>query len=91
MLKNYKTFDLLEEYLSYLSTIKGRSINTIIEYRTDILMFLEYLRNKRDLPYSKYDLSFVDKDFLRSISLNDMYAFIAYCQTENNASAEMER
>ncbi len=43
MLKNYKSFDLLEEYLSYLTVIKGRSINTVIEYRTDVLMFFEFL------------------------------------------------
>ena len=34
MLKNYKSFELLEQYLSYLTVIKGRSINTVIEYRT---------------------------------------------------------
>ena len=32
MLKNYKSFELLEQYLSYLTVIKGRSINTVIEY-----------------------------------------------------------
>ena len=32
MLKNYKSFELLEQYLSYLTVIKGRSINTVINY-----------------------------------------------------------
>lgn len=41
-LKNYKSFPLLEEYLNYLLVIKGRSINTIIEYRTDTLMFSSF-------------------------------------------------
>ena len=45
MLKNYKSFELLEQYLSYLTVIKGRSINTVIEYRTDVLMFFEFLCN----------------------------------------------
>ena len=31
MLKNYKSFDLLEDYLTYLTVIKGRSHNTVIE------------------------------------------------------------
>ena len=39
MLKNYKSFELLEQYLSYLTVIKGRSINTVIEYSTDVLIF----------------------------------------------------
>ena len=56
MLKNYKSFELLEQYLSYLTVIKGRSINTVIEYRTDVLMFFEFLCNKRNMEREKYDL-----------------------------------
>jgi len=58
MLKNYKSFELLEQYLSYLTVIKGRSINTVIEYRTDVLMFFEFLCNKRNMEREKYDLMF---------------------------------
>ena len=42
-LTNYKSMVLLDEYLSYLEVIKGRSHNTVIEYRTDILMFLNFI------------------------------------------------
>ena len=56
MLKNYKSFELLEQYLSYLTVIKGRSINTVIEYCTDVLMFFEFLCNKRNMEREKYDL-----------------------------------
>ena len=48
-LKNFNTFPLLEEYLNYLTVIKGRSPNTVIEYRTDILMFFSYLKEKRGM------------------------------------------
>lgn len=77
MLKNYKSFELLEQYLSYLTVIKGRSINTVIEYRTDVLMFFEFLCNKRNMEREKYDLSMIDNEFVNSITLNDMYAFIS--------------
>lgn len=87
MLKNYKSFPLLEEYLSYLTVIKGRSLNTVIEYRTDILMFFEFLCNKRNIQRTKYDLSMIDTDLIQSITLNDMYAFISHCQMEHGASA----
>ena len=87
MLKNYKSFELLEQYLSYLTVIKGRSINTVIEYRTDVLMFFEFLCNKRNMEREKYDLSMIDNEFVNSITLNDMYAFISHCQTESKASA----
>ena len=56
MLKNYKSFELLEQYLSYLTFIKGRSIDTVIEYRTDVLMFFEFLCNKGNMEREKYDL-----------------------------------
>ena len=86
MLKNYKSFELLEQYLSYLTVIKGRSINTVIEYRTDVLMFFEFLCNKRNMEREKYDLSMIDNEFVRSVTLNDMYAFISHCQTESKAA-----
>lgn len=66
MLKNYKSFELLEQYLSYLTVIKGRSINTVIEYRTDVLMFFEFLCNKRNMEREKYDLSMIDNEFVNS-------------------------
>lgn len=38
-MQSNKTSPLIEHYLSYLIVIKGRSDNTIFEYRTDLLMF----------------------------------------------------
>lgn len=87
MLKNYKSFELLEEYLFYLTVIKGRLLNMVIEYRIDILMFFEFLCNKRKIIRERYDLSVIDNDFIKTITLNDMYAFISHCQMEHNASA----
>ena len=69
MLKNYKSFELLEQYLSYLTVIKGRSINTVIEYRTDVLMFFEFLCNKRNMEREKYDLSMIDKLMSNSLHI----------------------
>lgn len=88
-LKNYKTCPLLDEYLNYLIVIRGRSQNTVIEYRTDLLMFFSFLKEQKSLrpDTSKYDLSFIDADFVRTVTLNDMYAFISYCQTVKNAAA----
>ena len=87
MLKNYVSFELLDEYLNYLTVIKGRSINTIIEYRTDILMFMEYVCEIRKLEKNKYDFSNITDIFVKTITLSEMYSFISYCQTEKNATA----
>lgn len=45
-MQSNKTCMILEQYLNYLSIIKGRSDNTIKEYRTDILMFFPTVRYK---------------------------------------------
>ena len=86
-LKNYKSFPLLEEYLNYLTVIKGRSQNTVTEYRTDNLMFFSYLKEQKGISGDRYDLSFVDGKFIGDITLNDMYAFISHCQNDKKASA----
>ena len=74
-----KTCPLLEQYLNYLSVIKARSECTIKEYRTDVLMFFTFVRSLRGVPLSENVFTFVDIDFIESINLNEMYAFIAYC------------
>lgn len=54
-LKNYSSFPLLEEYLNYLTVIKGRSQNTVIEYRTDVLMFFSFLKEQRNIDGERND------------------------------------
>ena len=80
-----KSCQIVEQYLSYLTTIKGRSHNTILEYRLDLLQFFEYIAMKRYINYS--DFHFVDTNFLRSIQLIDMYGFIAYHEDILRSSA----
>nr|WP_276624060.1 hypothetical protein [Syntrophomonas wolfei] len=48
--------------------MKGRSRNTINEYRTDSLMFFSYVCSSLDTPI-------IDKKS-KSISLKDIYSFI---------------
>ena len=88
-LKDNKTCPLLEQYLSYLTIVKGRSPLTAREYRIDILMILEYVKRIRGTPEEitvKRDFSDVDIDFIKSITVGDMYGFITYCGTERNVA-----
>lgn len=73
-----KTCSILEQYLAYLITIKGRSQNTILEYRMDLLQFFRYLAAQRGIADASFE--FADVDFIRSVQLTDMYGFIAYHQ-----------
>ena len=81
-LKDNKTCALLEQYLSYLVVVKGRSPLTAYEYRIDCLLLLEFVKRKRgvsDDVLAQRDFSDVDIDFIRSITVTDMYDFISYC------------
>ena len=86
-MQSNRTCPLVEQYLGYLTVIKGRSENTIKEYRTDLLMFFDFVMLSRNRPIHNKNFTRVDSEFIQTISLNDMYAFITYCQNELNASA----
>lgn len=79
-----KTSSIVEQYLAYLVTIKGRSKNTILEYRLDLLQFFRFVANFRNEEY--FDFQFVNVEFIQSIQLGDMYAFLAYCQDTLHSS-----
>ena len=73
-LKNNKTCALLEQYLSYLSVVKGRSHLTCDEYRIDSLLFFEFLKRTRGIPDDTLklrDFSDVDINFIKSITVAD--------------------
>ena len=86
-MQSNKTCPLVEQYLGYLVVIKGRSENTVKEYRTDLLMFFSFVMVSRNTSIPDRIFAGVNLEFIKTISLNDMYAFIAYCQTELHAAA----
>ena len=89
-LKDNKTCALLQQYLSYLTIVKGRSQLTAEEYRVDNNMLFEYVKRQRGIPdhiIRKRDFSNVDINFIKSISIADIYAFITYCGEERKATA----
>ena len=73
-----KTCSIVEQYLAYLVTIKGRSKNTILEYRLDLLQFFRFIARCKNVECP--DFQFANIEFIQSIQLGDMYAFLAYCQ-----------
>ena len=79
-----KSCRIVEQYLAYLVTIKGRSQNTVLEYRLDILQFFEYVATARGEDHSNF--KFANIDFIRSINLGDMYEFLVYCQNTLRSS-----
>lgn len=79
----------MNDYFNYLTVIKVRSEHTITEFRTDLrllFMFVFEMRNPSVLASS--NCSFADIEFIQSISLGDIYAFIANCQKERKCTTQ---
>ncbi len=79
-----KSCSIIEQYLAYLITIKGRSKNTVLEYRLDLLQFFRYVATARGEKYPNF--KYVNINYIRSVSLGEMYGFLAYCQNTIHSS-----
>lgn len=81
---------ILNEFMGYLFTIKGKSINTISGYKVDLKLFFKFMKkikNKIDIEnIEEINISDIDEQFIKSIRLGDMYAFINYITLKRNNS-----
>ncbi|HAT4302277.1 TPA: tyrosine recombinase XerC [Clostridium perfringens] len=77
------------DFISYLKNIKEQSPNTIINYTYDLTLLFKYLVG-RDYNVKNYDdinIGFVDDDFIRDITLSDLYDFLNYVEVDRKNSA----
>ncbi|MFR1519136.1 MAG: tyrosine recombinase XerC [Clostridia bacterium] len=78
-----------EDFLVYLESILGKSINTVNEYYYDLLMFFRYMKLKssgasRDSDLSEITVSDFSVEALSRIRLSDLYSFLNYMNNERN-------
>ncbi|HBI63828.1 MAG TPA: recombinase XerC [Clostridiales bacterium] len=77
---------ILNDFLAYLSTIKGKSPKTVHEYYLDLRVFFRYLKQKRgladDVPFDEIPINDIDIAFVESITLSDAYDFLMYTVQE---------
>ena len=72
---------IVNDYFTCLTVIKARSTHTFSEYCVDLHMLFMFTYEQRKLGASTpQDCSFADAEFIKSITIDDIYAFIAYCQ-----------
>ncbi|HHU22399.1 MAG TPA: tyrosine recombinase XerC [Clostridiales bacterium] len=74
---------ILRDFLIYHETIKGHSSATVEEYFLDMRMFFRYLKVHRGLvpletSFDDISISDVDLDFVASVSIAEVYAFLGY-------------
>ena len=80
------------EYLNYLDVIKGRSNNTVNGYKIDLVLLFRFIKMDRgmcprDLELSKIQIPDVDDDFIRSINLSELYAFLSFVEKNRKNSS----
>lgn len=80
---------LVQQYLMYLEAIKGHSQLSIIEYASDLRTFFRFVAKEKglcskDTPDDEIDLSPIDINFIKKITLNDAYQFLIYCRNVRN-------
>lgn len=82
---------ILRDFLVYLSAIKGKSKRTRDEYEYDLTLFMKFMNAiQKDLNIDQIediDIHDINAEFLKEISLEDMYFFLEYCEERRNNSA----
>lgn len=80
---------ILEDFLNYIETIKGKSENTVKEYFFDLRTLLRFLKLRyklvdKNIPFDEIDISDVDETIIRRVTLQDLYAFISFVDKDRN-------
>lgn len=88
---------IMEDYLNYMETIKGTSSNTVKEYYFDLRTFFRFLMQRfrlvdKDVDFDEIDISRIDLDFIKRITIQDLHAYISYVdKTRDNGNRTKSR
>lgn len=74
---------LVNDFLSYMETIRGKSKNTIAGYGYDLSVFFKFMKIRRnivepDTDVNEINIADIDEYTIRTITLSDLYAFLSY-------------
>lgn len=89
--------DFLRDFLTYNETIKGKSSRSVEGYYIDLRTFFRYLLLVRGkvpagTEFNKIDISPVDIELVKTVTISDLYGFMVYCKDElNNNTATRAR
>lgn len=89
---------IIREFLGYTETIKGKSPKTVEEYYLDLRTFFRYMKSKRglvphSLPLDEISIEDIDLDFVKTVTLTDVYEYMNYVYAErgNGAAARARK
>lgn len=94
-MKNINEFEmppLLKDFLSYMQTIRGKSANTVQVYFYDLRVFFRFMKLHRNLvdnkaEFNEIQIMDIDVLFIKTITLSDLYAFMAFVSNERDNSS----
>ena len=79
---------VLADYLSYMTVVKGKSVNTVNQYCYDLKNFLNFINckfNCLDIETSKLDANF-DINLLKKTTLSDLYDYTTYLYNNHSTN-----
>lgn len=81
------------EFLRYLDVVQNKSSLTVQEYAFDLRTFFRFIKRDRrevlpDTPDEEIIIKDIDVKYLKTITLQDAYSFLAYCKNDRNNSAK---
>lgn len=89
---------VIRDFLTYNETIKGKSSRSVEGYYLDLQTFFRYILmvrglTKSETPFEEIDISPVDINLIKTITLSDLYAYLVYCKNErdNNAATRARK
>lgn len=88
---------LVQQYLAYIEAIKNHSSQSVIEYASDLRTFFRFMVKYKETGKiisddENIDLTSIDLNFIKSVTLSDAYQFIIYCKDiRNNNEATRAR
>lgn len=82
----------LMDFLNYLGTIQGKSINTMLVYFYDLRLFLRFLMvhfglAPKNVDFDKIEIRHAGIEILQRVTLSDLYAYMSFVSSNrDNAS-----
>lgn len=83
--------EVLRNYVTYVETVRGRSAATVNEYVSDLRTLFRFLKVNRNIVSPETDfeqiaINDIDIDFIKSITLTDVYEFLVFCKNDRDNS-----
>ncbi|MBR7132624.1 MAG: tyrosine recombinase XerC [Clostridia bacterium] len=89
---------VIRDFLTYNETIKGKSSRSVEGYYIDLQSFFRYLLTVRGMvdrntEFEKIDISPVDINLIKSVTISDLYGFMVFCKNErgNNTATRARK